>query len=402
MLTAMIFAADGEMFSRIQRRCINSGDLNLLRSADYRPTAPDMVRLINSFNPELVFIEFDDREHALKIESTIHASCPKVAILGFADNWVTERVIKTTGGYLSVIPTAITLEDFAQQVEGAMSAVQSAGPDNVIVFIPAKAGSGASTIALNVCGALANKCAKSTILIEADLHSGLAGIYLNLNPKRTVVDALQESHQLDGSWNELITPVQNFAILPAYRTQGSVPQACPWAYRRLLMFVRLRYEHVVFDLPEVVNHATEVIVSSAKTVYVVCTPEVPSLMLARKRCAGLLERGVPEDRLKIVLNRYSKDGPDPSAITEILGYPISLLIPNDYKSIWEANLKRRLVAAESVVGRAYESFARSLAGQPEETAEPGRKLFSLFPRRVKPSQAIPISKSMPGFNSFWK
>jgi hypothetical protein len=43
MLTAMIFAADGEMFSRIQRRCINSGDLNLLRSADYRPTAPDMV-----------------------------------------------------------------------------------------------------------------------------------------------------------------------------------------------------------------------------------------------------------------------------------------------------------------------------------------------------------------------
>ena len=104
-----------------------------------------MVRLINSFNPELVFIEFDDREHALKIESTIHASCPKVAILGFNDNWVTERVMKTTGGYLSVIPTAITLEDFSQQVEGAMSAVQSVGPDNVIVFIPAKAGSGART-----------------------------------------------------------------------------------------------------------------------------------------------------------------------------------------------------------------------------------------------------------------
>jgi len=57
MLTAMIFAANGDFYSRIQRRCINSGEINLFRSADYRPTAADMVRLINSFNPELVFIE---------------------------------------------------------------------------------------------------------------------------------------------------------------------------------------------------------------------------------------------------------------------------------------------------------------------------------------------------------
>jgi MinD-like ATPase involved in chromosome partitioning or flagellar assembly len=378
MLTTMIFSAKGELFSRIQRRCIHMGGLNLFRSPDYLPSAADIIRLINSFNPELAFIEFHDREEALKVESTIHDCCPNVAILGFADNWDGDRVFKTTRGYLRVIPSSITPEDFAQHVDGAMNAIQNAGPNNVIVFMPSKAGSGASTVALNVCGALANKCGRSTILIEADLHSGPAGMYLDLKPVRSVVDALRESHQLESCWNQLITPVQNFAILPACSAENSVPQVSPWAYRRLLTFTRLRYEHVIFDLPEVVNHATEVIVASAKTVYVVCTPEVPSLILARKRCAGLIERGVPEDRLKIVLNRYSKNGPDASAVAEILGYPIAQTIPNDYKSLWEANLKRCLVAEKSVVGLAYESFAWSLAGEPEIAAKPHGKLSGLF------------------------
>ena len=321
MLTAMIFANPGDMPSRIQRRCINAGDFNLFRSPDYRPSPSEMVRIINSFGPELVFVELHDREEAIKVESAVHLSCPTVAILGFSEDWEGERVVKTADGYLVVIPTSISPEDFARQVEIAMHAVQNPGPDNVTVFIPSKAGSGASTVALNVCGALANKCGKSAILIEADLHSGPAGMYLNINPRHSVTDALLESHQLESAWNDLVTRAENFALLPAFRTMGPVPQACPWAYRRLLRFTRNRYDHVICDLPEVVNHATEALVLSARTVYVVCTPEVPSLMLARKRCAGLTERGVPRDRLKIVLNRHSKDGPDPRWSPRFWGIP---------------------------------------------------------------------------------
>jgi Flp pilus assembly CpaE family ATPase len=202
-------------------------------------------------------------------------------------------------------------------------------------------------------------------------------MYLNLDSQYSVVDALDQSHRLDACWNDLITPVGNFAILTASNIRGPVPQASPWAYRRLLSYTRHRYEYVIFDLPEIVNSATETIVTSAKVVYVVCTPEVPSLMLARKRCAGLIARGVAEDRLQIVLNRYSKEGPDPTAVADILGYPIGQVIPNDYKSLWAANLKRKLVDPKSTVGRAFESFAWSLTGH-KGTGKPGRKLLGLF------------------------
>ena len=291
MLTAMIFANAGDMASRIQRRCINSGDISLFRSPEYRPTASDMVRLINSYSPELVFIEVHDQRGRPgdRVDGARRVS--DVGLMGFSDNWDGRPGDQGTGGSLRIIPSTIAAPEFLQQVTEVMEGLNDKKSDNIIVFLPAKAGSGASTVALNVCGALANKCGKSTILIEADLHSGPAGMYLNLEPKYSVVDALQESHRLESVWNDMVTAVQNFTILPAFSIGVACRKPSPWAYRRLLTFTRIRYEHVIFDLPEVVNQATEAIVSSARTVYVVCTPEVPSLMLARKRCAALTRAG---------------------------------------------------------------------------------------------------------------
>jgi len=377
-LSAIIFAVSAEAQARIQRRCVNLGDIKVYPSSDCRLSAPDMIRLINSYSPELALIEFYDRDDALKTEEILRASHPNLAIVGFANNWHYETLIKTPGRYLQILPATIALEEMRAAIVDAVTLAKTPGPDNVIVFLPAKAGSGASTIALNVTGALANKCAKNTILIEADLHSGPAGMYLDLKPTQSVVDALEQSHRLDSCWNDLITPVENFAVLPASNIRGIIPQPSAWEYRRLVMYARHHYEFVVFDLPEVVNQATEVVVTSAKAVYVVCTPEVPSLKLARKRCAGLIDRGVPEDRVKIILNRYSQKGPEPAAIEDILGYPIGRLIPNDYKSLWEANLNRRLVDGRTVVGKAIESFAWSLTGKQVEPVKSGRKFFDLF------------------------
>jgi len=379
MLTAMIFASNADSQARIQRRCVNAGNFNLFRSPDYRPSASDMIRLINSYSPEIVLIEFYDREDVLKIEGTLRASFPKLAILGFAHEWKDDPTVKTSKGEMRIIPASAPLDLFKQGVMDAVDAVRTDEPDNLIVFLPSKAGSGASTVALNIAGMLAGRCARSSALIEADLHSGPAGMYLDINPKHSVVDALTESHRLDSYWNDVVTMSGNLAILPASNIRGPIPQPSPWDYKRLMSFAKLRYQHVVFDLPEVVNLATEAIVLAARTVYVVCTPEVPSLVLARKRSQALVDRGVAPERLKIVLNRFTKGGPEPAAVEEILGRRIEEILPNDYKAVWTANLERNLVAEKSALGKAFESFALKLAGGSIATAKPARRLFGLFP-----------------------
>ena len=377
LLRAMIFASTSDVYYRIQRRCVACGDIDLFRSPEYRPSAADMLRQVNSWAPELALIEFFDRDDLLKIEEMLHASRPSLAIVGFSDNWQHETTVSVSGGQVAVLSTNASAEAFKDAVMAALSEASSPGPNNVIVFLPAKAGSGASTVALNVTGALGERCGKSAILIEADIHSGPAGMYLNVNPARSVIDALTQSNDLERIWHELVTPAGGFDLLPACSMQGSAYLPSAWEYRRVVNFARRKYDFVVFDLPEVVNQATEAVVTAARTVYVVCTPEVPSLMLARKRAAGLVDRGVSEDCVQVVLNRSMKDGPGAAEVAEVLGYPIAQTLPNDYRSLWDANTRRRLVDPASTVGRAFEGFANNLIGRPM-AEKAGRRLFGLF------------------------
>ena len=70
--------------------------------------------------------------------------------------------------------------------------------ENLVAFLPAKAGSGASTVATNVAGYLsAEPLSKKTLLIDGDLHSGLISVTLGINHPYSILDALENSSQLD-------------------------------------------------------------------------------------------------------------------------------------------------------------------------------------------------------------
>ena len=64
---------------------------------------------------------------------------------------------------------------------------------NTVAFLPAKAGSGASTTALNVAGSLAPYWRQNVLLIETDLHSGCLSVALQLEPAHTIVEVLAEN-----------------------------------------------------------------------------------------------------------------------------------------------------------------------------------------------------------------
>jgi Flp pilus assembly CpaE family ATPase len=136
----------------------------------------------------------------------------------------------------------------------------------------------------------------------------------------------------------------------------------PWDYQKLLSFVSARYDSVIVDLPEVVNDATEALVTRARRVFVVCTNELTSLFLARRRLYELSTRGVDESRLGLILNRYTDAFESVEQIQELVGREITAVLPNDYGRVREATLGGGLVDAASPLGRAYVSLAQTLTG----------------------------------------
>ena len=150
-----------------------------------------------------------------------------------------------------------------------------------------------------------------------------------------------------------------------------------------LHFVQSRYDFVCADLPEVVNPASAEVARCARSVFLVCTPEVPSLRMAIQRLAELEEYGVAADRIHIILNRQERRGLPVQEIEAILGHSIFAALPNDYAHIRDAIVESRLVASDSPFGEGCQALARKLSGLKESSLmESTFGLLSKFRRRA--------------------
>ena len=124
---------------------------------------------------------------------------------------------------------------------------------------------------------------------------------------------------------------------------------------------------ILVDLPEVVNDATAEVVSRAAYVFIVCTPELLSLELARQRSEELRGRGVDEKQISVLLNRSLKSDIPSADVEEIVGHPIFAVLPNDYRGLGRAVLEVKLKPQITELGKAYSALARKLAGTPRRS-----------------------------------
>jgi MinD-like ATPase involved in chromosome partitioning or flagellar assembly len=305
VLTAMTFAANPDLISFVNRMCCETQDISLYRTADRYPQAREAMQLLNSYAPQLLFLEIDNEEVARALASGVGSFQPSLTIVGVSNGRADLSQPSAGFGSLQIVHQGCDLETFRTKVQLALEA--RAGQKNapVFAFLPSKAGSGATTTALFVSDILSRMVHKRVLLLECDLHAGPVSMLYKIRPEFSIMDALEDSHRLtDESWQRLATSVDGIDVLPSVSQQG-VRHVSPWAYQRLLAFARSRYDLIICDLPEVVNEATEVVVRAAKAVMVVTTPSVPSLRLAARRRHDLESRGVGAAKVKYILSRRS-------------------------------------------------------------------------------------------------
>jgi Flp pilus assembly CpaE family ATPase len=129
------------------------------------------------------------------------------------------------------------------------------------------------------------------------------------------------------------------------------------------------------DMPELVNVATAELVKAARSVCIVCTPEIPSLMLATQRRAEIAACGIPKENLHIVLNWWERGDLPMADVEKILGQPVFAVLPNDYKQVKRALLESRLISPDSSFAKACAKLGRKLNGLPVSESWPFRVSF---------------------------
>jgi len=374
LLTPNALAARG-----IEQLAEESGLFRIVSKESTLSPAGVVLRALAVRDPEIVLFDLSDWEKTRELAEQIRDAEFRSALIGFtSSDSPADRQAFVKAGIEDLLPDPFSPAEIEAAAYEAVHRKRPVTHGNILVFVPAKAGGGCSTVLLNTAAALTGILNQRTLLIEADRRSGVLSILLNLRPAKGLAEALGHAAEMTGiEWHQYYKTAFGMQLLLADPAQrGSLPS---WAdYYHLLRFVEKQYDFVFADMPEIVNQASAELVRSARGVFVVCTPEVPSLKMASYRCAELEACEIPAQNLHIVLNRWESDRLSVSAVEGILGRSVFATVPNDYARVTQAIMDSHLVASDSDFAESCRQLARKVSGLPE--APQPRSKFDLLKR----------------------
>lgn len=362
MLSVMVVAANDSRLAEMQSLIRTVDGVRVLRSYNRYPDLPQLLRFVSVAGLDLLLLDFAEPGTAHNVALHVHRTAPRVALVAFQTGKKEMPDAAVTG-------IVHSFEGFPEQAElnqvmqSAMHAARGGVLDNLVVFIPAKAGSGASILSLNIARALAGTLHRPTLLMEGDIRSGVLSFLLDQNPASTIQDLLDAPAPPDAfAWQRSI--VNHLGIDFLFSGRRATRRRPAWNdYFAILDYARSRYDHILVDLPEVTNDATAEFIRRAKSIYVVTTPEAPFVKLAYVRLRELCAYGATEDRVSLVINRWHKKDTLPNSIEALLKQRVVFRFPNDYAAIQQAFAQATALSAESPLGRSCVDFARMLNGE---------------------------------------
>jgi pilus assembly protein CpaE len=185
-------------------------------------------------------------------------------------------------------------------------------------------------------------------------------------------------------WPQLVTSIGNLDVLHAGKINPSL-RIEPTQIRNLIQFMRRNYRAMCFDLSGNLERYSIEIMQESKRVLLVCTPEIPSLHLAREKMQYLRTLDL-EGRISLVLNRVSKKPLfTREQVSEIVGAPVIDTVPNDYEGVNNATASGTFVDEKSDLGKHYSQIAARLIEAQIPDAKGKRKFLQQFAIPTGPS-----------------
>jgi pilus assembly protein CpaE len=333
---------------------------------------------------------------ALLVLREIEETAPGTPVVAIGRD-VTQQVLLELMrvGVWEVLPAPYQADDMlalANRLEEhlARNPLRFDATDMLFSFLPAKPGVGTSTLALNLSVALARCQNRDTLLMDFDLYSGLIAFMLKLNCPYSVVDALVRSEELDENlWPQLTCQAEGLHVLASGRP-GMSADVQSAQIQRLVSFARHQYGIICVDLSGNMEKYSIELMQESKRIFLVTTPEIPPLHLARERYEFL--RGMDlGDRVSILLNRWTKKNAISVAqIEELLEIPVYDSFPNNYNGVHQALVAGRPVDANSDLGKRFAALARRVM-DPGGVEKPRKKksfleTFSVLPEKYSLSR----------------
>lgn len=346
--------------------------------------------------PNLVIVECREKGKAVleRLEQLSHVCDPgsKVIVIGI-DNDITLYRELIRAGVNEYIVAPFGPLNIIEAI-AALYVGPEVGPiGRFMAFVPAKGGTGSSTIAHNIAWCIAEQLRINTTIVDLDLAFGTAGLDFNQDPVQGIADALLSPERLDETLLDrlLVKYTDRLSLLTAPATLDRDYEVDVDAYDSVLDLVRQSVPCVVIDLPHLWTPWTKQILTTADEIIITATPDLASLRNT-KNIFDLVKQARPNDTpARLVLNQVGivKRPEIPAKdFAEAVGIEPSLVLPFDPPLFGTAANNGQMVAevgAQSRAGQGFAHLASQLVGReaPTETKQKAKPLLEFLKGKKK-------------------
>ncbi|MGH9689190.1 MAG: AAA family ATPase [Candidatus Acidiferrales bacterium] len=254
---------------------------------------------------------------------------------------------------------------------------------NIAIVTGSKGGVGTTTVAVNLGVQLAGQSRKRVGLLDLARPFGQISMMLDLEPRFTILDALERIERLDASalaslamkhkaGIEILAGPLHAPMKPDQRQSVTLS-----ALTRLVEISSRAFDWVVIDMGVVNAAEWAPVLCAAGTILLVAEPSALALGMIHRHIAVAGAAGVNCERISIVANRWRQnDGEALANFERMYNQKVLKRLPNDYRQVTEAvALGTPLVGSSSnaLLSR-YRELASWLLSRADGSAEPAQPL----------------------------
>jgi len=299
-----------------------------------------------AFDPEIVVLHF---EHKKTAELAAWAARPVegrpvlIVVGPGGDGEATRLAIRS--GARDFLPEPVGKADLIstlQQVRAELRARATQGRGTIHAFFGAAGGAGSSFIAANIAHILSVQARRQTALVDLDLNFAPTAHHLNMTSQRGLLEALDEVATLDDDSLAGFGSLHSSGLRLFCSTSPHAVLSKDVASERLSAFVTFlatRHQEVIIDVPHAIDNLTATAFGLAASTYIVLQQSTLHVRNATRIVRILRdELGVPAQRLKFIVNRFSKNSMlQIEDLSRALNVEVIDIVPNHYQRALESS-----------------------------------------------------------------
>ena len=361
----------------------------------------EALEVVENQEPDMVIISMTEGDlDVLNLAERIITYRPKCFVVLVPEEMNIEVMQAAMGiGAHNVAALSDNPKDFVEYVKAvyhsenlrirSLSERQSmAWSSQVITVFSAKGGMGKTSVAVNMAVALAER-GKKVAIVDLDLQFGDVPTFLDLEPRDTIAELMQESYSLtiDTIRGYMMMHSSGVQVLCAPKSPEYAEMIAPERVQSLLSVMRSYYDFVIVDTASILNDLTFNAIEASNHVFFLTGLDLSSLKNSRL-AMNLLESLQQKEKVSVIVNCAEETNSITlDDVEKVLHTSVFLAIPTEHSVAVNA-LNKGIPfvtgAANSKLSEAVQKLiSQYLSGetQPSESEKKKKQKKSLFGRK---------------------